>query len=212
MDLKDCYLAAGHEWVCLKPFFYWYLKGTLGIRNPIDYFISSQLLMNLKKIREDSFIRLFAEKIKSNQKFIAPDQDILNLVCGENICYLPPEWNVCWHWKDYISPRLLKKYRVYETGTNPPALIHYASDRKPWNSPEKELADLWWFYANKLPFKEKIQRKALEDRCRFLQKNYDMVVNSIPWKMTKPLRNFYDFLKFDLPEILKLLTGQRKGK
>ena len=34
IDLKDCYLAAGHEWFCLKPSFYWYLKGSLGIQNP----------------------------------------------------------------------------------------------------------------------------------------------------------------------------------
>ncbi len=213
INIENCYLAAGHEWICLLHSARMYLNANLKMKTPWKtYFASGHMVMNLNQIRNTNLIPKFISVLRKNKKLRTPDQDVLNIVCQGKVTFLPPEWNVCWHWKDYISPRLLKKYRVYETGTNPPALIHYASDRKPWNSPEKELADLWWFYANKLPFKEKIQRKALEDRCRFLQKNYDMVVNSIPWKMTKPLRNFYDFLKFDLPEILKLLTGQRKGK
>ena len=213
MNLENCYLAAGHEWVCLSPHFRIYLKATLNWKGDCkNYFAAGHMVMNLKKIREDNLIEKFMKILREAQTLRAQDQDVLNLVCQGKVVFLPPEWNLCWHWKEFLSSRLLEKHNAYGSTGTPPALIHYASDRKPWNSPEKELADQWWFYANRLPFKEKIQRKALEDRCRFLQNNYDRVVNSIPWKMTAPLRKLYDFLKFDLPEISKLLTGQRKGK
>ena len=213
MNLENCYLAAGHEWVCLSPHFRIYLKATLKWKGDCkNYFAAGHMVMNLKKIREDNLIEKFMKILRESQTLRAQDQDVLNLVCQGKVVFLPPEWNICWHWKEFLSSRLLEKHNAYGSPGTPPALIHYASDRKPWNSPEKELADQWWFYANQLPFKEKIQRKALEDRCRFLQNNYDRVVNSIPWKMTAPLRRLYDFLKYDLPEISKLLTGQRRGR
>ncbi len=213
MNLANCYLAAGHEWVCLSPHFRLYLKATLKWKGTYnDYFAAGHMVMNLEKIRKDNLTEKFMKTLRQFQRLRAPDQDVLNLVCRGQIVFLPPEWNLCWHWKEFLSPRILNKYSVYGSPGTPPALIHYASDQKPWNSPEKEWAELWWFYANQLPFKEKIQRKAMEDRCRFLQNNYDMVVNSIPWKMTAPLRKLYDFLKFDLPELSKLLTGQRNHR
>lgn len=213
INIENSYLAAGHEWICLLRSVRIYLNANLKLKTSWkSYFASGHMVMNLNQIRNANLIPKFISVLRQNKKLRAPDQDVLNIVCQGKVTFLPPEWNVCWHWKEHISPRLLKKCRAYETEINSPALIHYASDRKPWNSPEKELADQWWLYANMLPFKEEIQKKALEDRCRFLQNNYDMIVNSIPWKITKPLRNLYDFVKFDLPEILKLLTGQRNVK
>ena len=216
IDLKDCYLAAGHEWFCLKPSFYWYLKGSLGIQNPTDYFISGQLLMNLKKIREDSLIQLFAEKIKSNQKFIAPDQDILNLVCGENISYLPAEWNVCWHWNFCFRPHFPREHRnvekEYKEVQKNPALIHYASDKKPWNSPQLKLAERWWFYAEQLPFIDKIRIKALEDRFLFWQTKYDMVRYILPAGLETFLRTPFDFFRYTLFGFLRTLFHRVSGK
>ena len=213
IDVENSYLAAGHEWICLSRSFRRYLKASLRLRVPCEeYFAAGHLVMNLKKIRNDQLLQKFMQVLQEKKHLRAADQDVLNLVCQGMVVFLPPEWNICWHWKECLSPCLLEKYHAYGSPGTRPALIHYASDRKPWNSPEKELADQWWLYANMLPFKEEIQKKALEDRCRFLQNNYDMIVNSIPWKITKPLRNFYDFVKFDLPEILKLLTGQRNVK
>ena len=211
INLEDHYLAAGHEWVCLSRHFRIYLKATLKLKKLIqNYFIAGHMVMNLKKIRNDNLIHEFMKPFRENRKLRSPDQDALNLACQGNVVFLPPEWNICWHWKDFLSPRVLKKYNVYGPPGTHPALIHYASAKKPWNTPGDELADLWWFYANQLPFKEEIHKKALEDRCRFLQKNYDLVVNSIPWKMTKPLRELYDFLKYDVLEFLKQFPGLRQ--
>lgn len=201
INIEDNYLAAGHEWICLLRSVRRYLNANLKQKTPwTTYFISGHIVMNLNQIRNANLLPKFISVLRQNKKFRTPDQDILNIVCQGKVIFLPSAWNFCWHWKDCISPRLLKKYHVYETGTNPPALIHYASAKKPWNTPGKELADLWWSYANQLPFKEEIHKKALEDRCCFLQKNYDMIVNSIPWKITKPLRELYDFLKYDVLE------------
>ncbi len=41
---------------------------------------------------------------------------------------------------------------------------------------------------------------------------YYSATHSMSWKITAPLRRLYDFLKYDLPEFLKRLTGQRKMK
>ena len=41
---------------------------------------------------------------------------------------------------------------------------------------------------------------------------YYSATHSMSWKMTAPLRRLYNFLKYDLPEFLKRLTGQRRGK
>lgn len=211
INLENCYLAAGHEWVCLSPHTRIYLKATLRWKGDCKkYFASGHMVMNLKKIRKDNLIEKFMKTLRQFQRLRAPDQDVLNLVCQGKVIFLSPEWNICWHWKDFLSPRVLKKYNVYGPPGTHPALIHYASAKKPWNTPGDELADLWWFYANQLPFKEEIHKKALEDRCRFLQKNYDLVVNSIPWKMTKPLRELYDFLKYDVLEFLKQFPGLRQ--
>ena len=210
INLENSYLAVGHEWLCLSPRFRIYLKATLKWKGTYNtYFASGHMVMNLKKIKHDKLIYKFMKTIRENQNLRAPDQDTLNIVCQGNVTFLPPEWNICWHWKDFLSSLILKKNNVYGPPVTRPSLIHYASAKKPWNTPEEELADLWWSYANLLSFKEKIHKKALEDRCRFLQKNYEMLVNSIPWKITKPLREIYDFLKYDVLEFSKLFTGQK---
>jgi len=78
------------------------------------------------------------------------DQDIINIVCKKNIQYFDLKWNFQWHclWmeKNIIPPSYIEQYQKIASNA---IIIHYTTKIKPWNSPEKYLADIFWKYVAK---------------------------------------------------------------
>ena len=142
---------------------------TLDLRHP--YFNSGMVLFNLKQWRQDRMEECafdFADKHRETLLF--PDQDILNVIFGGNVVYVPLKWNCVQQYRLTFFPLVnrsilyLKGWRFLEgfwkqlsEAERSPCIVHY-TNTKPWdggcNSP---LAGEYWKYARQTPFYEQIQ-------------------------------------------------------
>ena len=91
-----------------------------------------------------------------NKKYKTPDQDVLNIVCTNNIKLLSKVWN------HRIIPVFVNKCLFDSTEQQEQKLLsdkkilHYVSQYKPWLYPEDKFSQIWWSYARKSPFYEAI--------------------------------------------------------
>lgn len=149
--------------------------------------------MDLEKLRKMDFISAIKKEVLTGIKFSLVDQDILNRLFTQKICFLDKTWN---H---------QLKYKNEDTATD--HLIHI-SGIAPWESERKPFASLWWAEVRKTPFYEQFSVKNLPARVKYLEKienQYYCVINSTCWKLTYPLRASIIFT-------VELIRSIRKGK
>lgn len=93
--------------------FYKYIK---------KYFNSGVLLMNIKKMNEDDFVKKSFDFINEHSsELLYPDQDTLNYLCIDNWYELNKEWNTQLDRSSgEIKPR--------------PSILHYTTGYKPWHA------------------------------------------------------------------------------
>lgn len=134
-----------------------YSTFALGLE-PNKYFNSGMLVMNLRKMREESFEDTFIDLLtKYNFDTVAPDQDYLNTLCKGRIIYLDENWNK--------MPDFGKTYKVEDLH-----LIHYNMFRKPWKYNDVQYSDVFWKYAEETPFASKMKNQ-LESYSMEAKKN-----------------------------------------
>ena len=107
-----------------------------------SYINSGIMLFNLKNMRKDNIEPKLLECAKSHN-FIAHDQCTLNMVCYGKILNLPSIYN---------------KASLNNWDSNQ-VILHYLGRNKPWNSPERKNAALWWEYAQKTDYFKEIKQK-----------------------------------------------------
>ncbi len=109
-----------------------------------------------KKIKEKCIKWLVEDSEKENRTFVYMDQDVLNLALKGDVCFLDSAWNFQWmyFWRlDTIYP----EYReAYVRDSREAKIIHYAGDKKPWQRPDLEKAELFWEAARRTPYYEEI--------------------------------------------------------
>lgn len=155
MELGDAVLGAVKN-VCdekLENYISEYIKISAE-----EYFNSGVLLINAVKCRENNIAEKCLELYALNKsKYNLVDQDVLNIVCNGKVKYLPEQWNFEWH---YQMCGMLKRYEEsYAEAKNNPYIIHYTSDKKPWNYPNMPMADRFWDNARQTSFYEEIMYK-----------------------------------------------------
>lgn len=170
-----------------------YCRNVLKLKNSQYYFNTGVLLMDLEKLRKMDLISAIKKEVLTGIKFSLVDQDILNRLFTQKICFLDKTWN---H---------QLKYKNEDTATD--HLIHI-SGIAPWESERKPFASLWWAEVRKTPFYEQFSVKNLPARVKYLEKienQYYCVINSTCWKLTYPLRASIIFT-------VELIRSIRKGK
>lgn len=130
-----------------------YLK-TKGIENPIDYFNSGLLLINIerwiKKKITQKVINFTKEKVEDIN---FADQDGLNSALNNDWVKLPYEWNVSDIW--FLKQKKLIK--IIGQNIDKPKMIHYTSAVKPWKVRNlKNERDKYWKYLEKTPWNNEI--------------------------------------------------------
>ena len=130
--------AAADQAVAAVPAFRAYTKYALNIA-PHRYFNSGVIVMNLKKLREIGFYGKFCEVLRSYEFIIAPDQDVLNLICKDRVYYYGGEWN-----------------QMPIGGKGNPKLIHYNLTMKPWHYEDILFKEHFWHYAKRSEYYERI--------------------------------------------------------
>ncbi len=132
------YLLAGIQdiwgnWECYdkRSKLYQYRQNVLGLENPVDYFNSGVMLLNLELMR-DTFREGEMIEIAASREWQKHDQDVLNYVCKGKVLFLDYSWNMI----ECPGRRARnavpeQEYQIYEKSMENPKIIHYAS-RKPW--------------------------------------------------------------------------------
>ena len=125
-DIGDCWLGAVPD--------YWggegdrkkkeeYLVPLMGLTAD-RYFNAGVLVMNLRAFREQDLCGRCLNYLAEHRDLLWLDQDALNAVCRDHVCFLSNEWNTnqFWYEDNYEEGRDVSSAK----------LIHYQNRFKPW--------------------------------------------------------------------------------
>ena len=159
-------VGAVHDVVCtyLKEYYANHIN-----MNVTDGFNAGILIIDTVKFRENNIKEkcmelLIEDSKKENRKYIYMDQDVLNRTLKGEVCFLDSIWNFQWQylWRlDKVYPDYQEKYIK---DSQKAKIIHYAGDKKPWQRPDLEKADLFWEMARKTIYYEEILFKNLKQK------------------------------------------------
>ncbi len=140
-----------------------YVCRRLGVTSAEQYFNAGVLLMDLENMRKMQFERVFLALLEAVTFRVAQDQDYLNVICHDRVCYLDAEWNT--------MPRGAK--------VDTPKLIHFNVDSKPWHQSGICYEDVFWCYAGKTSYCDEIHaiRRAYtqEDTARSVRETVALI-------------------------------------
>lgn len=109
-----------------------------------------------REIKEKCIKLLEEDSLRSRRKFFYMDQDVLNLTLQGDVLFIEESWNFQWQylWRLYTIPE--RERQAYLKNAKDPRIIHYAGDKKPWEKPELEMADIFWKTARDTAYYEEI--------------------------------------------------------
>jgi len=140
------------------------------------------------------------------------DQDILNAVCQNKVCFIPQNWDYTWHIplfdENYLNHIPAPYNRQYESARQAPHIIHFTGENcKPVDYPNLPEAKLFWQYVDASPYYDELRRKA--DLCRKIRKlkwqicKYTILSCLFSGSLRKKYRRKYMQKKHDLKWWLK---------
>ncbi len=168
IDVENYYVAAAKDLDWLS----WYLndenrreraKNELKDVDPYMYFNSGVMIFNIKKLFNEVDVNKVLE-LAASKEWLLVDQDVLNLVCRDNVKYLQDYWNVLIDYNDHFGLSRLEKARVipklqyenYLLARKDPKIVHYAGAQKPWKFFNCDMSKYFWKYARNTSYYESI--------------------------------------------------------
>lgn len=135
-----------------------YAVRELGLDCAFDYFQAGVLIIDLERLRETATLEEMIH-LALSRKWRCHDQDVLNVVCKNQVHYIPQQWNTLMDWQEpgrsrmdilKMAPREL--YTEYAEARKAPYLIHFAGYQKPWDVVDCDFAEYFWEYAKLSPY------------------------------------------------------------
>lgn len=149
-DIADYKVAAVKDYWGICSYFmsndtFLEYRKEIGIENVYEYVISSTLLFNLEKFRSD-FTLDYIKDICTSTNWKQHDQDVINVLCQNEIYFLNPTWGFMSDWGNnhYLPRELLDEL---STVTEIPAIVHYGAKRKPYITNYTDYDMLFWKHA-----------------------------------------------------------------
>ena len=138
LEIEDYLLAAVEDIGIPK-----YLPHHLTKLDINKYFNAGILLLNLEKLRTEDFENKFHSYIqKNNTNLLFQDQDVLNVLCQNNVLFIDSKYN------QQITPQNQDSKQCIST------ILHYAGSKKPWNFIWFSTPySIYWKYVAKSHFK-----------------------------------------------------------
>lgn len=144
-------------------FDYKYFNKYIKLDNYDNYFNAGVLLYNLEEIRKYKEENIF-DIIKINKKPKFHDQCYLNTYAKGKVKFLPFIWNYWGGFKienpDYKTTFPKAYIEDLEKAAIEPGIIH----AKPWNNPDNEWSEAFFYYARKTPFYETILYETIKKK------------------------------------------------
>jgi lipopolysaccharide biosynthesis glycosyltransferase len=142
-----------------------YLEKVLGLGEDDPYFQAGVLVLDLQALQRihptEEWLR-----IAGSRKFRYNDQDIINKECKGRIAELDQGWNVVTDCARRRIPLIAQGphriSRAYLLARKDPLLVHYAGFEKPWDEPTSDFAYLFWEYARRSAFYDRLLTKVAD--------------------------------------------------
>lgn len=188
IDLSDVYMAATYDvGMNLGKDGIAHINNTRGLIKG-EYIQSGFIMLNSSRLKENGLVARFREEAKKQYKF--QDQDILNVVCGENMKVLPAKYNMTDYTFYYLNngDELIKSGYVKEEEISEAkqyGTLHF-NGHKPWKGYSINF-DIWWEYYRKSPF---FDEKFYFDFFYRKINDYDLLPL---WKRVKILLRYFVF-------------------
>ena len=135
-ELGENYVGAAREQVMIQTDVYGtYVEKVLGIDHN-EYFNAGMLVINCRQFRAQHVLDQFVELLHVYNFVVTQDEDYLNLICKNNVFWLPQQWNT----------------EVFGTIDYPEesfGVLHYIMVSKPWHYKDCRLGEYFWTYAKK---------------------------------------------------------------
>lgn len=143
-ELGDKYVGAAHEQVMIQVDTYGrYVEEVMGIdRN--NYFNAGLMLINCDQFRRNNILEKFVELLGVYTFVVTQDEDYLNLLCHNKVCFIEQQWNT----------EVFGEIAYDESEFK---LLHYIMTSKPWHYEECRLGKYFWQYARETFVYEEIK-------------------------------------------------------
>lgn len=179
--VRDYYISKIKENYELRRSFkglYSYLKNTLKIREINKYFNSGVVIFNIDLINKKGYFTEFMKIAKINNAYFH-DQNVLNSVLNEDVEIIADKWNVQLNNNDPPSmhANIATPYDA--------KIIHYCSKKKPWNQYNGLWNHIWWQYARKTPFYEKLIFDATDKKNKSIPAANNNIIDNKKTKYNK---------------------------
>lgn len=178
-----------------------YVLNYMRMKNPLKQFNAGVLLINTARMRE-TFTTQYLLKFSEGAAFQFQDQDVLNVLCEDNVLFLDQAWNFTGDevqgYRGYIetfAPR--EDYLAYREAAKEPKIIHYAGNEKPWYFPQQEWAEEFWSYFSQTPFYFAYLSKRSFEISDYVVSNHNTATNppiTFKMKVKQVIRKIADVL------------------
>lgn len=110
-----------------------YVEKVLGISRGA-YFNAGVVLINCEQFRKGHMLKQFVDLLGIYTFVVAQDQDYLNVLCKNRVCWIDPRWNV----------QMTGQLPCEEEKAK---LVHYNLAAKPWHYKDCRMGKYFWSYA-----------------------------------------------------------------
>lgn len=163
-ELGDNPVGAAVEQVMVQtPVYGEYCEKVCGIQRD-RFFNAGILLINCELWRKENLLNRFKELLYTYRFVVTQDEDYLNVLCKDRVCYLPGYWNVAVYGEI--------PYKTEEIG-----ILHYVMVSKPWHYADCRYADIFWSYAGKTSVHEEIREELANYTDAERKRDADSVAN-----------------------------------
>lgn len=174
-ELGDSYVGACNEQVMIQEDVYGtYVEQVVGVERD-NYFNAGMIVINCEQFRKNHVLEQFMELLQMYNFVVTQDEDYLNLICHNKVCWLPQKWNV-------------EVFGTLACPENEICVLHYIMVSKPWHYRDCRMQDYFWRYAKETPVYDEImevldsytdeERKRDAESCdRLLQTAKDETAN-----------------------------------
>lgn len=136
--------------------------------NSARYFNAGVLLINLDECRRAHIYQRFVNICKKGINFYYEDQDILNILFGNQYKNISGRWNVAGYRPILLSPlygKIEECSKEYLDSLENPGIIHYAGPlNKPWRNYGADFTDEFFYYAKHTLWFGTILSEMIENR------------------------------------------------
>ncbi len=149
-----------------------YLKEYLNFGKADKYFNTGVVLLNLNLCRNENIFRRSIIKLQM-KGYVYQEQDVINELLYKKAILLNHKWNVIGtDQENQIKNTLSEKDKnLFIDSVENPWIIHFAGGLKPWNAVETPYSEIFYKFAKKTPYYEKILMNIVNNKLSYFNKN-----------------------------------------